>query len=133
MKVVVGYDGSEHAKRALERAAELASDQDTLVVVASAEPKVVTAPSEGAHQDPSEMQRRRRALDEAQEQLSSRGLKAEYVESYGDPGHAIVEAGKDADLIVVGSRGLNRLERVFLGSVSTKVVQRANCDVLVVR
>ena len=55
------------------------------------------------------------------------------MEAYGDPGQVIVETGDDADLIVVGSRGLGRLERLFIGSVSTKVVQRANCDVLVVR
>ena len=41
----------------------------------------------------------------------------------------IVQAGKDADLIIVGSRGLNPVQRM-LGSVSSKVVHRATCDVL---
>ena len=44
----------------------------------------------------------------------------------------IVQAGKDADLIIVGSRGLNPVQRM-LGSVSSKVVHRATCEVLVVR
>ena len=39
----------------------------------------------------------------------------------------------DADLIVVGTRGLHATKRLFLGSVSTKVVHHAPCDVLVVR
>jgi nucleotide-binding universal stress UspA family protein len=44
-----------------------------------------------------------------------------------------VNVAKDADLIVVGSRGLNPVQRILLGSVSSKVVHRAECDVLVVR
>ena len=134
MKVVVGYDGSDHAKRALERALDIAGDGAQIVVVSSAELKV-SAGAGGAqpHTDPSVEQQRRRALDEAQSLLAERGLEGEFVEAYGDPGEVIVEAGDDADLIVVGSRGLGRLERLFIGSVSTKVVQRANCDVLVVR
>jgi len=46
---------------------------------------------------------------------------------------AIVAAAKDADLIVVGSRGRTTLERLLLGSVSSKVIHRAKSDVLVVR
>ena len=45
----------------------------------------------------------------------------------------IVQAGKDAYLIIVGSRGLNPVQRMLLGSVSSKVVHPATCDVLVVR
>ena len=38
-----------------------------------------------------------------------------------------------ADLIVIGTRGLNAAQRLILGSVSTNVVHHAHCDVLVVR
>jgi nucleotide-binding universal stress UspA family protein len=44
----------------------------------------------------------------------------------------ILETAKDADLVVVGKRGLNPLQRLVLGSVSSKVIHRAECDVLVV-
>jgi nucleotide-binding universal stress UspA family protein len=60
-------------------------------------------------------------------------LNAELIEAEGDPGTAIVEAANDTDLIIVGSRGLNPIQRMLLGSVSSKVVHRAPCDVLVVR
>jgi nucleotide-binding universal stress UspA family protein len=44
-----------------------------------------------------------------------------------------VAAEERADLVVVGTRGLNLAQRALLGSVSTKVVHHAHCDVLVVR
>ena len=75
----------------------------------------------------------RGALEEAKQFLSERGLDAELVEAQGDPGTAIVEAASETDLIIVGSRGLNPIQRLLLGSVSSKVVHRAPCDVLVVR
>lgn len=133
VRVIVGYDGSDHAKRALERAIDMAGDDGEMVVVASAEPDVESPMTEGGRQDPSEIQRRRRAVEEAKSMLAGRTGSVDFVEAYGDPGNAIVKAADGADLVVVGSRGLSRLERLMLGSVSTKVVQRAPSDVLVVR
>jgi nucleotide-binding universal stress UspA family protein len=133
MRIVVGYDGSESAKRALERASSVATDQDQVLVVAAAESHARSAITEGAHLDPSEIQRRRDDLDEARAFLSERGVEAETIEAQGDPGAVIVEAANDADLVIVGTRGLNPLKRILLGSVSSKVVHRADCDVLVVR
>jgi nucleotide-binding universal stress UspA family protein len=126
MRIVVGYDGSESAKRALERASSIATDQDQVLVVAAAESHARAAITEGAHLDPSEIQRRRNDLDEAQDFLSERGIQAETIEAQGDPGAVIVEAAKDADLVIVGTRGLNPVQRILLGSVSSKVVHRAN-------
>ena len=137
MKIVVGYDGSDPAKRALQRAADLAADGDKIVVVASAEAHASSGARSGitggAHLDPSQFQQRGDHLKEAKQLLSERGLEIETVEAQGDPGNSIVEAAKDADLIIVGSRGLNPVQRMLLGSVSSKVVHRAPCDVLVVR
>ena len=88
MKIVVGYDGSDPAKRALERAVALAGDEDRIVVVAAAEPHLRTGITTGSHLDPSEVERRRGDLEQAQEFLSERGIKAEGVEARGDPGAA---------------------------------------------
>ncbi len=133
MKIVVGYDGSDAAKRALERAVTLAGTDGRIVVVAAAESHVRAGITEGAHLDPSEVERRRNDLEEAKAMLSERGIDAETIEAQGDPGDVIVRAAEDADLVVVGSRGLNPIQRLLLGSVSSKVVHRAECDVLVVR
>jgi nucleotide-binding universal stress UspA family protein len=50
----------------------------------------------------------------------------------GQPADALLGASKDADLIVVGSRGLGGFKRLMLGSVSDQVVHHAPCPVLVV-
>ncbi|MDZ4734522.1 MAG: universal stress protein [Nitrospirota bacterium] len=44
-----------------------------------------------------------------------------------------VAAKHQADLIVMGAKGLGAIDRFLLGSVSTRVVEQANCSVLVVR
>jgi nucleotide-binding universal stress UspA family protein len=133
MKIVVGYDGSDASKRALERAMDLAGRDGQIVVVAAAESHARAGITQGAHLDPSEIERRRKDLEEAKALLAARGVAGETIEAQGDPGDMIVETAKDADLVVVGTRGLNPLQRLLLGSVSSKVVHRAESDVLVVR
>jgi nucleotide-binding universal stress UspA family protein len=133
VKIVVGYDGSDHARRALERAADVANPGDDILVVGAVEPKLEPGPTTGSHQDPSEAEHRRQNLEDAKAFFAEKGYDVETAEAYGDPGSAIVNAGEDADLIVVGSRGRNTLERLLLGSVSSKVIHRAKSDVLVVR
>lgn len=53
----------------------------------------------------------------------------------GDSAEGIIEMASDvgADLIVIGRRGLGRVQRLFDGSVSQKVNQRAECTVAIVR
>ncbi len=53
----------------------------------------------------------------------------------GKAGDVIVQLAEDerCDIIVIGSRGLSNLERILLGSVTTRVVQMAACPVLVMR
>ena len=133
MKIVVGYDGSEAAKRALDRAITLAGDDGRITVVGAAETHARAGFTEGARLDPSEIERRRKDLEEAKALLAERGVDAEALGAQGDPGDVILDSAKDADLVVVGSRGLNPFQRLLLGSVSSKIVHRAECDVLVVR
>lgn len=57
------------------------------------------------------------------------------IERGGDPGKVIAnKANNDVfDLVVIGTRGLNGLQKLVVGSVSTDVIKRANCPVLVVK
>ena len=62
-------------------------------------------------------------------------VKTEYTQLIGNPGREICQLASnwEADLIVVGSRGLKGLKEMFLGSVSNYVTHHAPCSVLIVR
>jgi nucleotide-binding universal stress UspA family protein len=133
MKIVLGYDGSEGAKRALERAAQLAGG-DPIAVVSVVEVHATAGRGPGGP-DPAETEERRAALAEAAEALRGKGVEVREVEGHGDPAGVIAEEAREtgADLIVVGTRGHGAVARAVLGSVSTRIVHEAPCDVLVVR
>ena len=120
--IVVGYDGSEAARRALDRAADLVDGYGSTLAVVT-----VT----GRDEDDATTA----TLDDARERLLARHVTASYVEQVGEPADGLVEAAtsRGADLLVVGRRDHGALERLVLGSVSTKVLHGAPCDVLVVR
>lgn len=59
-------------------------------------------------------------------------LEVETLAVQGQPADVLLEQGADADLIVVGRRGLGGFTSLLLGSVSQQVVQHATCPVVVV-
>jgi nucleotide-binding universal stress UspA family protein len=132
-EIIVGYDGSEPAKRALARASRLANERSRVVVVAIAEPYPRSGVTIPANEDAAEIRRRGDELREAQTMLRERGVQAEMVHARGNVAQVLIEASKDADLVILGSRKINRFRRLVLGSVSSRVVHDAACDVLVVR
>jgi nucleotide-binding universal stress UspA family protein len=133
-RIVVGFDGSEHARKALERAADIANGA-TLAVVSSAHPRTFFRGAGISPEDPADAEARTAALAEAREYLEGRGASAVYIAGHGNAADVIVQEAEEskADLIVVGARGLGAARRIALGSVSTNVVHHATCDVLVVR
>ena len=133
MKIVVGYDGSEASKRALERAARFYRGDPVTVV--SVHEVHVSAGRGPARVDETEKAERDRELAEAAAILRAHGAEARQVHGHGDPARAIAEEAEatGADLIVVGTHGRGAFGRAMLGSVSTKLVHQAPCDVLVVR
>ena len=74
-------------------------------------------------------------LARAARELASEGVKAETYAQEGDPANVIIEVAReqDADLIIVGARGLTALQRFLLGSVSSKLSHHAPCSVMIVR
>lgn len=119
--IVVGYDGSEAARRALDRAADLVDGYGSTLAVVSV-----------ADRDADLTER---LLGEARERLFARQVSARYLDPVGEPADTLVETAGElgADLLVVGRRDHNALRRLALGSVSSRVLHRASCDVLVVR
>jgi nucleotide-binding universal stress UspA family protein len=139
-KIILAVDGSENAVRALELTAELASScAATVVIVHAYEPVSYLL---GAN--PLTYQNRvnehiawsGELLKEAHQKLLEQGLKeVNYRILQGSPATAIANAAleEDADLIVMGSRGLTPMTGLLLGSVSERVIGMAHCPVLVVR
>jgi len=138
--IVVGTDGSLRADRAVARAAELASQTgDALHIVTAYRSNLVpttdpeqASSSEGADGSLSADHEARAILRSASVLALQAGVTAETHALEGDPAKVLLSTTDDlgAELIVVGSRGLER--RIF-GSVPNTVTREASCDVLVVR
>lgn len=131
-RVLCGVDGSESSAATADRAAELAG-------LAGAEFRVihVIPVFRGGNEEwevgagepvPPELQP---ALDRAQ----ARGVQPKLEMAMGRPENALVEVARrdEADLVVVGHRGISGIQRLLLGSVCEHVTSHAPCSVLVVR
>ena len=133
--VVVGFDGSASAGRALELVAAAMADSARLLVVA-VEPQIQ---SRGLLAEPLLRPRIEAAevLEVARRRLGSLAerIRLEMIPLAGDPAAILVEVARDAraTFLVVGGRGDDFEARVLLGSVAERVVQDAPCNVLIVR
>jgi nucleotide-binding universal stress UspA family protein len=140
--VIVGTDGSETAERAVREASELARDNGArLVIVTAYEPHddQLVKESEGVPDDirwtlTDRVQAETRA-SHGREIAQGIGLKGVVAQAIpGSPPDVLLEAAQDfdADLIVVGSKGLTGAARFVLGSVASSVSHHAPCDVFIV-
>jgi nucleotide-binding universal stress UspA family protein len=133
--IVVGYDESEPARRALERATALAKAFGAKVIVTSIAPVAPAGPRGAGPIDPGDPPSlHREELAHAGAQLTAAGVDTELVPAVGDPADAIVQLAEErgADLIVVGTRELNLMQRMLGQSVSGAVSRNAHCDVMIV-
>lgn len=136
--ILLGVDGSEHALHAAKTASDLARNmksQILRIVVAYdpvppylGEPNMQTAIS-------ARLKEAEKILQKAQETVGEIPCEVHTEILEGSPAEAILDVAKTrhVDLIVMGSRGLGRLAGALLGSQSQKVVQHAQCPVLIVR
>jgi nucleotide-binding universal stress UspA family protein len=137
--IVVGTDGSEPAERAVREVIGIAARDgaELHVVTAFHDPAIYRERIErGATTVNINLQDvgdnvAARAVREAE----AAGVKVTPHAHEGDPAEAILDTASElnADLIVVGSRGLSGVQRFLLGSVSQKVSEHAACNVLIVR
>jgi nucleotide-binding universal stress UspA family protein len=135
-RILLATDLSPASAGATQQALELARDL-------RADLLVVSVIDEAAPGTPGRvilrMDQRRAAREAAAQALVARGerfgVRVEFLVWEGAPGPAIVEASgaERVDMVVVGTRGRSRVERMVLGSVSDHVVRHADCPVLVVR
>jgi nucleotide-binding universal stress UspA family protein len=134
-KIVVGYDESDSAKLALERAAAIAKAFGSKLIVTSVAPAMMSSTRSGGPIDPTDPPEAHiEELKHAGTYLEGEGLKADLVPGIGDPARTIAEVAKerDADLIVVGTHEPSVLGRLFGQSVTETVANKVHCDVLIV-
>jgi|ERR687886_2392188 nucleotide-binding universal stress UspA family protein len=141
--IVVGTDGSETANEAVRQATELAKTLGATVYLVSAfEPVGNQRLREERQQAPEDMQWMINAREDvnstlaaAEEKIKQAGVPVETFARQGDPADAILDVAEEqnADLIVVGNKGMSGAKRFLLGSVPNKVSHHAPSSVMIIR
>lgn len=141
--IVVGLDGSEHAQRALDWAAEQASFEGRRLTLMCAGVEISTMYEGWIAQAAMSSLELRRELEEASRQLIEEAT-ARVTERFPeltvesrivstDPRNALIDASEVASLIVVGSRGRGPVRSTLVGSVSAAIARSSTCPVVVCR
>jgi nucleotide-binding universal stress UspA family protein len=135
-RIVVGIDGSPVAANALEFAIEEAQLRKAELHVTYAY-TVMASPVTGStgHDYYEQVESgAKEFLEKAKAAApSTDGLSVEWLGVPGNPAEVLIEASKDATILVVGSRGVGGFLGLLMGSVSTQCVHHSHCPVLVVR
>jgi nucleotide-binding universal stress UspA family protein len=141
--IVVGTDGSDTASEAVRQAVDLAKAVGAAVELVSAyEPVPGQRLREERLQAPADLEWAvgpREDVDatlEAAAQIArDAGVQANVYPRQGDPADAVLDVAEErqADLIVVGNKGMTGAKRFLLGSVPNKVSHHAPCSVLIIR
>src|SRR5919206_1378167 len=141
--IVVGTDGSETAGKAVAAAVQLAKLCGApLHLVSAYEPVPKGRLRDEARQVPEDLQwmiNPREDVDatlsDAADEVREAGVEVETFAREGDPADAILDVAeeRDADLIVVGNKGMTGAKRFLLGSVPNKVSHHAPCSVMIIR
>ena len=141
--IVVGTDGSDTATQAVRQAVDLAAAVNAKVKLVSAyEPVPAQRLREERRDTPEDLQWAigpredvDSTLDAAAAIARDAGVEADVYPRQGDPADAILDVAEEqeADLIVVGNKGMTGAKRFLLGSVPNKVSHHAPCSVLIIR
>jgi nucleotide-binding universal stress UspA family protein len=141
--IVVGTDGSDTATQAVRQAVDLASAVGAkLELVSAYEPVPQQRLAEERREAPEDLQWAISPREDVDAKLEAAaaiaregGVGVELYARQGDPADAILDVAeeRDADLIVVGNKGMTGAKRFLLGSVPNKVSHHAPCSVLIIR
>ncbi|HSR94950.1 MAG TPA: universal stress protein [Solirubrobacterales bacterium] len=142
-RIVVGTDGSETAAEAVRQAVDLAKLSGAQLSIVSAYEPVPKRRLAGEQQDaPADVQHEigpredvNLVLDAAAAAAKKEGVEVQTHPVEAPPSDAILNVAEetDADLIVVGNKGMTGTRRFLLGSVPNNVSHHAPCSVIIVR
>jgi nucleotide-binding universal stress UspA family protein len=138
--IIVGVDGSAHSRRALEWAMKEAAVRETPLTVMTVHALIRGYFSGGMVEFPNDHALAEKAgqvvqaeVDSAANDLGGSAPASVTVRvASGSVVEELVNAAKNADMLVVGSRGAGGFSRLMMGSVSSMVTQHATCPVVVI-
>ena len=137
--IIVGVDGSGHSQRALESAMHEAAIRQVLLTVLTVNEAIRGYYSDMTvyPDDPARTEDFRKLAqaetDEVLDRLGETRPASVTVKAvHGFIVEELINASRDADMIVIGSRGAGGFTRLMMGSVAAQVTQHAHCPVLVV-
>ncbi len=144
-KILVPFDGSDHAKKALIQAAAIAEASDHAKLYIASVCNMVSAMSNFDQVSIAEGCLTTKLTEDLEAQCKEdlaeaikmvpSGVEYETLYEVGSPGPVLLNMAEEqkCDLVVMGSRGLGPLKGIFMGSVSSYLVSRAKCPVLIVK
>jgi nucleotide-binding universal stress UspA family protein len=142
-KILAAIDGSEVSEKVLQKSKAIAEKYQSEVLVMTIVKRMMPnyhyrMGADFGHThlvDKDDEEIGKRMMEHAKEVFKDYPGKFDTLLAHGEPADGILEIAdrEQPDLLIMGSRGLGGFKRVMLGSVSTKVLHHANCDVMVVK
>jgi nucleotide-binding universal stress UspA family protein len=131
-KILVPIDGSQHSKHAIKEAIKIAKMAQSTITLLNVYPK--TSPQKQPNTE-TQQKNGKNILTEAQKLIETQDIPVKTLLLEGEIVNQIIKAAKENqfDLIIVGARGLSKIEEIMLGSVSQGVTENAPCPVIVTR
>jgi nucleotide-binding universal stress UspA family protein len=138
--ILVGVDGSEHSMKSLEWAVNEAAARNaplTVITVQSVVAGYFGSPVVLPANEPAREEVAQVAREMAEKAMAALGdgprpASVTVRAVSGFPARELIDASGDADLLVVGSRGMGGFARLMLGSVSSQVAQHAHCPIVII-
>jgi nucleotide-binding universal stress UspA family protein len=135
-KILVAIDGSESARKAFTTSIYIASISNCKIDVIHVVSCNIGGDSATSLDLVEDLKTKADLiLEEHKKYALEKDVKPEFMLEIGDPAHIITEIinSKNYDLVILGTRGMNAIKELLIGSVSMKVIHHAKCPVMVVR
>jgi nucleotide-binding universal stress UspA family protein len=136
-KILIGYDGHEGSRLALERGLHLAEElkAEVIVLAVASIPEYAETISEVEEAKEQAKKYYADVLSGVEKLVKGKDLKVQTLIRFGKPAEVILHTAEEmeVDLIILGPSKYSFLRRRVLGSTADKVVERAHCSILIIK